>query len=208
MNTKLLFLLLSVIPLASACGDKKDSDKSTPAPKDLHSSVNTKIPEASKAILNFETRTLEERGTTATVAAPVGWASDTKGFEGSLAPPSKDGDKFKRELGFMTKFSIGTTCDGKCEPKNWKEMIDQKISDRYGFPEEAKSVVKVEELPNNGQIMYASWDESSGKRGKVWAAWFTEGASKYKICSANLDHTGLAESLDAFVEACKTVHFK
>ncbi len=191
LRTTVVFIAV----VASACGDGKKSDNAAKPAADSAAvaAVNAKIP-ATLTTLKFEAREVTRKGHSAIHAiAPVGWQAEMDAFPGNLAPAKT------ANLGFMTGFDVGTGCNGTCEPKDWKAVIEDQI--KKAVPDDG--LIKDEPLPNNGRIR---WGITDGD-GHVYAAWYTDGAREYKKCSAWLDDAGLVTAIDAFVEACKAAKF-
>jgi hypothetical protein len=180
------FLLLAVA--AVGCG-KKGGDAAKPL--DV-AGVNALVPASLKDKLVFEERKIEEergkRTMVYTVAAPKGWGPGFKGFA-QLKPDDKNHDSF------MTKFNVGTNCDGACEPKDWSATVG-KVYDSY-----LKGKVIKDEKGKNSRTIIAE----SGEQTIVVVATWDDGASKYKSCDATLDKAW-AEAAPAFEKACQVVN--
>ena len=190
---KKLSLLLIV---AAACG-KSETKSAAPAaaPIDV-AGVNALVPAELKDKLVFEQRDiLEERGkstATYTMAAPKDWEQDGKMFA-SLKPKSD------ANLGFFTKVSVGSNCDGTCEPKDWA-----KTSEKVNFSQFRNGwTIKKDEQTKTNHLLIAEKDD----RVEVSYAWWTDGARKYFTCSASLEGEVKAAA-DAFAKACQAVSAK
>jgi hypothetical protein len=190
MMNKRVALLLSLC-LAAACG--KSSSKDKPAAPSVAidvAAVNALVPADLKAKLVFEkTDIVEEHGrrnVTYTVAAPKGWKESMKGF-GSL----KGGD----DVGFMTSFSVGSNCDGSCEPKDWA-----KVADKVNFNQFADATVVKNEVTPTSRLLIADRDSST----YVVYAWWSDGARNYHTCVASLEQPVRAAA-PAFAKACQAV---
>lgn len=157
--------------------------------------INAIVPAALKDKLVFEKRDIVlERGrhnTTYTLAAPKGWTQQMKSF-GGLEPDRKD-------LGFFTKFDVGSNCDGTCEPKNWEE-----VSDKVNFAPMAKSgkVLKDEKAKGHRTMIVEAND---GSTTSVITAWWNDGDRKYFTCTATLDKE-VKDAAQAFEKACQNVN--
>ena len=186
-------LVLALVPLL-ACGKSDKSDKaSKAAPAIDAAAVNALVPADLKAKLVFDkTDIVEERGkhsVTYTMAAPKGWTSKMKGF--ASLHPADDAN-----LGFFTEVSVGSNCDGTCEPKDWA-----KVADKVNFKQfEADKVIKNVTTPTS-RLLIASRDD---KTTFVVYAWWENGARRYNTCSATLDEPVKAAG-DAFAKACQAV---
>ena len=190
--------LLFVVIATVACGkgdkgDKKGAASSGGNAIDL-ASVNALVPAPLKDKLVFEKRDIVlERGrhpTTYTLAAPKGWTQKMKSF-GSLDPDNKD-------LGFFTKFDVGSNCDGECKEKEW-----EKIADKVNFSNLASSgKVLKDDKAKGHRTMIA--DSSDGETRSVVVAWWTDGASNYHTCTATLAKE-VKDAAPAFEKACQAV---
>ncbi len=182
------FLLLAVT--AIGCG-KKGGDGAAAKPIDV-AAVNAAVPASLKDKLVFEERKIEEeRGnskTVYTVAAPKDWGPGFKGFA-QLKPDDKNGDSF------MTKFNVGTNCNGACKPKDWQAVVSKVYADYLNG-----TVIKDEKGKNSRTII-----ARVGDRTIVVVASWEDGASKYKSCDAALDKVW-AEAAPAFEKACQVVN--
>ncbi|MBA3455621.1 MAG: hypothetical protein H0T42_21180, partial [Deltaproteobacteria bacterium] len=165
---------------SGACGKKGGGGEAGTGLAIDPAAVNSLVPAPLKDKLVFEKREIViERGrdkTTYTLAAPKGWTQGMKGF-GSLDAP-KDSD-----LGFFTKFAVGSNCDGKCEKKDW-----EKISDKVNFEPLAKGKVLKDVKGKGNRLMVAEGDAGMNTTNIVFA-WWTEGADSYRTCTATLDES-------------------
>jgi hypothetical protein len=191
---KKLSLLLLV---AAACGksDKDQGAAPAAAPIDL-AGVNALVPAELKDKLVFEQRdVLEERGkktATYTLAAPKDWEQEGKMFA-SLRP------KNDANMGFFTKLTVGSNCDGTCEAKDWA-----KTSEKVNFAQ-FRSGWKItkDEQNKTSHLMIAEKDD----RVDVNYAWWTDGARRYFTCSVTLEGS-VKTAADAFAKACQAVSAK
>jgi len=106
--------------------------------------------------------------------------------------------KSDANLGFMTELSVGSNCDGTCEPKDWA-----KTSEKVNFAQfrgEGWKIVKDESNKTN-HLMIAQKESST----YVMYAWWADGARKYRTCSATLDAAELQGAAEAFAKACQAV---
>jgi hypothetical protein len=187
-NLGILFVALS--SLAIGCGKKGGGDAAA-KPLDL-AGVNALVPAPLKDKLVFEERKIEEeRGRHTkvyTVAAPKAWVPGFKGFA-QLKPDDKEADSF------MTKLSVGTNCDGSCEPKDWGATVG-KVYESY-----LKGKVIKDEKGKNSRTIIA---EAGDQRVVLVATW-TDGASEYSSCEATLDKPWF-DAAPAFEKACQVVN--
>ncbi len=157
--------------------------------------VNSLVPAALKDKLVFEKRDIVlERGrgkTTYTLAAPKGWMQGMKSF-GSLDAPKDSG------MGFFTKLSVGSNCDGTCEAKEW-----EKIADKVNFAPLAKGKV-LKDVKGKGNRLMVAESEGGMKTTEVVFAWWTEGADSYRTCKATLDEA-IKDAAPAFEKACQAI---
>ena len=181
------FLALALVTTA-ACG-KKGGDSAPAKPIDV-AGVNALVPASLKDKLVFEeTKIAEERGkktVTYTVASPKGWV---EGFKGFAQRKPTDSDSF------MTKFSVGTNCDGACQPKDWSEVVG-KVYKSY-----LSGKVEKDEKGKNSRTIIAE----SGDQKIVLVATWADGASRYSSCEATLDKQWW-DAAPAFAKACEAVN--
>lgn len=187
---------LALLLLVAACG-KSSSSSAPPAVAIDVAGVNALVPAELKDKLVFEQRDiLEERSkrstATYTMAAPKDWEQDGMMFA-SLKP------KRDANMGFFTKLTVGSNCDGMCEPKDWA-----KVSEKVNFAQfrDGWEIVK-DEANKASHLMIAKKD----KRTDVVYAWWTDGAPKYFSCHVALDGDESAAA-DAFAKACQAVNVK
>ncbi|MCA9513601.1 MAG: hypothetical protein KC635_01540 [Myxococcales bacterium] len=151
--------------------------------------VNAKVPEDLKAALTFEAVAGEKDWHVA--LQPKGWKSST--IPGLVKPPEGG-----PSLGFMTKFSTGSNCDGACAAKDaagWKATADK--VEFAQFASNGEKIAKDEALPD-GRILVANGDR--GRVDIVVARW-KDGAERYFSCRATLEDDA-AKAADAFEAAC------
>jgi len=191
------FSLLLLI-VAAACG-KSDSSAGASAPAAAPidvAAVNALVPADLKDKLVFEQRDiLEERGkstATFTMAAPKDWEQDGKMFA-SVKPKSE------ANLGFFTKLSVGSNCDGTCEPKDWA-----KTSEKVEFSQFRNGwTIKKDEPTKTSHLVIAEKED----RVEVRYAWWKDGDRRYYTCGASLEGA-VKGAADAFVKACQAVTAK
>lgn len=123
---------------------------------------------------------------------PEGWKQSDV-IPGSYSPPDGAG------LGFMTKFSVGTNCDGSCEAKDWAAT-----SDKVDFAQfTAGGAFKVEKDDKAaGQRLLVAGNSDGSKY--VVAAFWKDGASRYYACHAKLEQPDAALA-PAFEKACRAL---
>ncbi len=180
-------LALVVIGISAvACGGKKK--ESAAKPLDV-AAVNALVPASLKDKVTFEKRDIvEKRGRhsrTYTLAAPKGWKQDMDSFA-SLKPD--------KDMGFMTKFDVGTNCDGECVSKDWAATIE-KVYASYLKDKPIKDV----KGPHSRTIIAESGDMTI----VVVAAW-EDGDKEYSSCGATLEKE-LKELAPAVEKACESV---
>jgi len=192
--TKLAIILLG-LGVLSACGKKGSGEAAGTGLAIDAAAVNSLVPAPLKDKLVFEKRDIVlERGrdkTTYTLAAPKGWPQGMKSF-GSLEAPKDSG------MGFFTKFSVGSNCDGKCEAKEW-----EKIADKVNFAPLAKGKVLKDVKGKSNRLMIAE-SEGGMKTTEVVFAWWTDGADSYRTCQATLDEE-IKDAAPAFEKACQAI---
>jgi len=179
---------LALVLAAAGCGNKKEGSGSTAKaaeapPVDL-AAINGAVPKEVAAGLKFATATAED-GAMA-VVVPAGW-EESKHMPGMYKPPMES------SFGFMTKFSVGSNCDGECSPKDWKA-----VADKVDFAQlTTRFKVISDDQQADHRILVARSDDTT----YVSAAFWKDGASRYFTCSATLEDDA-AKATDAFVKAC------
>ena len=155
-------------------GKAKDADPAA---------ANAAVPAELKGKLEFEA-TREDRHQLAYVR-PKGWAEGA--IPGSVKPPEG------ANLGFMTRYSVGTNCDGMCQAKAWEEVVD-----KVDFAQLASAgTVERDTKSSGGRTMVAT----IGDRKEIVVAWWKAGADHYVVCRASLEKE-LAAAAPAFEAAC------
>jgi hypothetical protein len=189
--------MIAIALAACGKGDKKDGAATSAASRppvviDV-AAVNALVPAALKDRLVFEKRDLViERGkrkTTYTVAAPAGWAQDSKMFAHLKASATA-------ALG--SRLEVGSNCDGECTPKPWEV-----IADRVNFAPRARGKVTKDDRAPGRRTMIAEVD-TGGAAIVMVTAWWTDGDRSYHTCTASLDDT-LRDAAPAFDRACQAV---
>lgn len=115
-----------------------------------------------------------------------GWKEGA--IPGMVKPPDD------ANLGFMTKFSVGTNCDGTCEAKDWAATVDKV---EFAQLASAGTVEKDEKGEGTRTMIVAI-----GDRKDLRMAWWKTGAKHYVSCGATLEKE-VAPALAAFEAACK-----
>ena len=184
---RLGLVVVSIAALA-ACGSKKKGGGDA-KPIDV-AAVNALVPASLKDKVVFEQRDIVEKrgkhGTKYTVAAPKGWKQDMESF--ANLKPDKDG------MGFMTKFEVGTNCDGECTSKDWAATVE-KVYASY-----LKGTVTKDVKGTNSRTIVAK----SGDTTLVVRAWWADGDKEYFHCGATLEQE-VAELAPAVEKACESV---
>jgi hypothetical protein len=194
-TTHFIAALAALAALAAAttgCGKSEDGASD---PKAALQAVEAAVPAINEAVpaalrdrLTFEAAKVEDDELAA--AVPSGWES--KHMPGSYRPADE------ADLGFMTRFSVGSNCDGYCKPKDWAASVQQ--IEFAQFETDGFEIEKDEELAN-GRLLVARSDDSA----YVVAAWWKSDASKYYYCRASLDDDA-ADAVAAFETACRNTH--
>jgi hypothetical protein len=199
----LRWIVVAAATLAlSAVGCKKDGDgggSGKPAgpskAEQMKAFQENVLPEVQAAVpadapkVEFEAKLAEKEKLIA--AVPKGWKEGV--IPGSYQPPDE------ASLGFMTRYTAGTNCDGSCEPKDWKATAD-KVNFAQ-FQGDQFQVQKDDALTEPaGRILVANTKDD----GKVYiaAARWQDGASFYITCSVTLDKEAAALA-PAFEKACR-----
>lgn len=195
------FVLLAVAVVAFA-GCKKDGEGSSPAVEKgpspeqqlkafdeaALSAVQAAVPADGPKVV-FEARLVDKERVLA--AVPAGWV-ESPAIPGLFKPPEGS------DLGFMTKYSVGSTCGGSCVAKDWRATSDKDMFAQ--FQGEQFELVKDEALTDpTGRLLVATAD--GGRRAFVAVARWKDDASRYYSCNAALDEPALALRL-AIEQAC------
>jgi hypothetical protein len=187
-------LALAAVPLLlAACG--KDGGGGAPAEgkppdpaviKKAVEEANAAVPEGLKASLKFVERKVGKEDKDALVAVvPDGWEESTV-IPGSFKPP--------KNLGFMTKFSVGSNCDGTCQDKDWAEVFDRVDA------KVVQGTTDKDEKLENGRLLV----QRSGSMVFVVVGKWQKGAKRYYTCRAVLDKEA-QETAPAFEKACRSI---
>jgi hypothetical protein len=196
MTNKLGYLF---IPLAFVACKKKDDaatkaadDKpAAPAAKIDAAGVNALVPAALKDKLVFEQRDIVLDGmdkATYTLAAPKDWKQTSKMF-GTLEGPG------------FSKMTFGPDCGGECKPKDWAKVFDD--GNGKNLTTGDHKVIKDEKRPNGRTII--SEDTGGMHNTIVKVATWTDGASEYQLCGAELSED-MKDAAPAFEKACSAVN--
>lgn len=185
---------------ASAAGCKDDDEANTQAGKQAPAATpaleataaNAAVPETLAGKVAFTVGTGDEDRLA--VLLPDGW--EESGAIPGLYRPGED-----LGLGFMTSYSVGTSCDGACSPKDWTAAAGK--TEFAQFETDSFTVVSDEPLEGGGRILVARNDD----RAFVAAARWKDGASRYAYCRASLDGRA-TDALDAFVQACRDLQVR
>ncbi len=179
--------------LALGCGKKEGGGDGeggeASSAKNLKSAVeaaNKAVPEGTKlAFKVYE----EPKKARFSAVVPDGW-TESEHMPGSFEPPKDSA------LGFMTRFRVGTNCDGACEPKDWA-AVTEKVNLKQL---RTGTVSKEEDLGGSGKLLIASKGTSKYVQVVKWGK-----KSKFYIsCRANLSKD--AHDLVAAVEAaCRAI---
>lgn len=178
-----MLVCVIAIGVTAACG-KGGGGGGGKAPDADPAAANAAVPAELKGKLEFVTAR-DDKENVAWVT-PKGWKEGA--IPGMVKPPD-DAD-----LGFMTKYSVGTNCDGTCEPKDWAATAD-----KVEFAQLASAgTVERDEKSSGSRTMVAAL----GDRKQLVMAWWKDGARHYVSCSASLEKEIVA-ALPAFEAACK-----
>lgn len=146
--------------------------------------ANAAVPAELKGKLEFDTAK-DDRDHVAWVK-PKGWKD---GAIPGMVKPAEDAN-----LGFMTRYAVGTNCDGTCEAKDWAATTDKV---EFAQLASAGTVEKDEKGEGTRTMVVAI-----GDRKDLRMAWWKTGATHYVSCSATLEKE-VAAALPAFEAACK-----
>lgn len=185
-------IILSLLTLGCGKSGKKGrTSKSSPVADLTKAAAEATglVPSDLKGALGFEQVKLDRGRLMAVV--PKGWKKSPV-VPGSYTPPGGSG------LGFMTKYSVGSDCQGSCEPKDWASVADKAVFSQ--FKQSGFSVTKDEKLGEDGRIVIAA----SGDKTYVAVALWKKGKSSYFQCTATLDSKAKL-AVSAFEKACRSM---
>jgi hypothetical protein len=148
------------------------------------SAANAAVPAELKGKLEFVAARDERHGLA--FVTPKGWQ---EGVVPGMVKPPEDAN-----LGFMTKYSVGTNCDGDCEPKDW-----QAVTDKVDFAQLAGAgTVERDEKASGTRTMVVAL----GDRKELVMAWWKSGARHYVVCRVSMEKEIVAAAA-AFEAACQ-----
>lgn len=212
---------LSILLAFTACGSKDGGGGGAAAVKLTQAdvdAVNAKVPADLKDKVVFELRTAKDkRGRkeeTPTFIAPKGWKD---GFTAGAIEPEKSGWPADEDGFSMSKTSmwVSSSCDGKCEPKDWEKSADKHHFSQWTSGEVPGKVLKDEKGEGVRTLVFQQettkktektetgeyTSESGSESITIIRARWSKGASRYQICRAELGKNA-ATLVDAFVQAC------
>jgi len=186
----LLALFLVLVFGVTGCkkADEKSPDEAKQAAEGAVQAANAAVPADLSGKLKFTIFT-EPKKERYQAVVPERW-KQSKFIPGSFEPEENAG------MGFGTRFSVGSNCDGLCEPKDWAavaEKVDFKQF-KMGSPE----IVKDEQVPGGGRLVIAK----QGDRVLLQMAIWREKSSHYFTCRARLGKE-IAAAAPAFEAACR-----
>ena len=101
---------------------------------------------------------------------------------------------------FGCKYEITMGCNGACEPKNWKPLVEKSEFSFYR-KKEKYNVLLDEPLQNpNGHALMAQ--SKNGKTIEIVVVRYKDTAPRYMICRATLKGKGM-QLKESFLKACK-----
>lgn len=148
--------------------------------------IEDALPEELRGEIEFEARALE--GGDIVAVYPRGW--EPADLPWARKPPEES------ELGFQTRFGLGTGCAGECEPKDWERALAHYEFSPYTESERFR-VQRDDRFQPNARLVTAE----RGGTLFITAAWWDAGASHYAFCRAILDGEAVAAA-EAFERAC------
>lgn len=175
---------------ALGCDKKKDGAAGPDPDAELKSveakaaELQAKVPAELRSKLELKASFMERKK--GIMVAPSGW-SESKVIPGMFEGP--DG------LGTGTRYSVGTNCDGMCEPKDWAAVVEK--VDFGQFKRDGFKVLR-DEKGDGVRLMVVEHDGGIEVR---WATW-KEGARVYFHCSATLKDEA-KKAVDAIAGACQ-----
>jgi hypothetical protein len=180
-----------------ACGGKSGegagggAEAPQAVPADVVAKVNGAVPKELAGTLTFESRKLVDRKAELLAVVPVGWKESTV-VPGNFEPPEGSG------LGFMTRFSASSNCDGVCEAKDWKATAE---SVEFAQFKAANFTIESDQASATSRTVVARSDTDGVY---VRTAMWKDGAERYFTCSAALEKAAVAAA-PAFAAACQAM---
>ncbi len=180
MATTLVFLL--------GCGGKKAPAGGAFADVEAKvAEVNAKVPASLAAPLTFKAARLDKERLGALL--PDGWV-ESPNLPGQFQPAGHS----VRD-GYLTRYAVGSNCDGACEAKDWATVVR---SNEFDIPR--GDVIKDEPLGTDGRILIKDQDGTLVVRLARWK----QGASRYFFCKVTLE-ADARPAADAFEAACRAL---
>lgn len=188
-----------VVAALAACGGKSSDggggggggEAPQAVPADVVAKVNAAVPKELAGRLKFESKKLVDRKTELLAVVPVGWTESTV-VPGNFEPP-QDAD-----LGFMTRFSASSNCDGVCEAKDWKATAE---TVEFAQFKAGNFTIESDQSTATSRMVVARSDRGGVH---VRAAMWKDGAERYFTCSASLEKAAVAAA-PAFAAACQAM---
>ncbi|MCC6995699.1 MAG: hypothetical protein IT370_13905 [Deltaproteobacteria bacterium] len=180
MATALVVLLGCGGKKAPAGGDFKEVEAKV-------GEVNAKVPASLPAPLTFKAARLDKDRLGALL--PDGWV-ESQTLPGLFQPAGQ-----AVRDGYLTRYAVGSNCDGACEAKDWASVVK---SNEFEIPR--GDVIKDEALGADGRLLIKDQDGTLVLRLARWKA----GASRYFYCKVTLE-ADARPAADAFEAACRAL---
>ncbi len=183
------FVFVLAIGAAAACGKGGGGGGGGggKAPDADPATANAAVPAELKGKLEFVTAR-DERHNLSWVT-PKGWKEGV--IPGDVKPPDD------ASFGFMTKYGVGTNCDGTCVAKDWAA-----VADKVNFAQLASAgTVERDEKSSDSRTMVVAL----GDRRELVIAWWKQGADHYVTCEVSMEKEAQPAAA-AFEAACKATH--
>ena len=127
-------------------------------------------------------------------SVPEGWKPGLN--PGRFDPPEKE------MLGFATRYTVATDCNGICEPKDWPAVMVSDVLTAFDDTDHYEILARVDLTDPPGKRLTARSKDNDLVH--VLATRWKEGLDRYYLCRANLDGERAHLLLPAFEKACDT----
>jgi len=195
-----LAVSLVLVLCAAGCKDKSGGARKQRTADEVKRSlegelakVNEAVPEPMREKLTF-VAAIGEKGRTVMVQ-PKDWERDVLG--GVRPKDASPGD--------LTSFSVGSNCDGMCEPKAWASIVEKVDFGPYRSAQSGYTIEREETVPfedGNAKLLLATgtWANEPSKI-LVVSIW-NDKEPRYFTCRVKLQGEWI-KALPAFEKACR-----
>jgi hypothetical protein len=200
------------IVVAAGCRDGGDNRPAVKLPDGHAGAVNALVPEPWRDKIRFEIGVLEEkrRGSSFRyrMAVPAGWKPSA--ISGEYVPADQPLAGPSPSFGGEVRLRVGNNCDGTCESKDWDQVVDRVMYQRFTGGTFPGKVVEDVRGSNRRTLVFDEIPESDGTvtRGdaRTWVVttWWGADAIMYHVCMVELPGESKALA-SAFRKTCDLV---